>query len=84
MRRLLSVVLVLLPAVPVLQAQMTADQKTLEFQQIAGLFAKRYSFLEWKRDNLGFDGLADSGGRRTGFRGEREKRSGVKANTIPG
>jgi DNA modification methylase len=27
---------------------------------------------------------ADSGARRTGFRGEREKRSGVKANTIPG
>ena len=27
---------------------------------------------------------ADSGARRTGFRGEREKRSGVKTNTIPG
>jgi len=27
---------------------------------------------------------ADSGRRRTGFRGEREKRSGVKTNTIPG
>ncbi len=57
MRRLLSVALVLLAAVPLLQAQMTADQKSLEFQQIAGLFDKRYSFLEWKWDNLGFDGL---------------------------
>jgi nicotinic acid phosphoribosyltransferase len=27
---------------------------------------------------------ADSGARRTGFRGDREKRSGVKTNTIPG
>jgi hypothetical protein len=27
---------------------------------------------------------ADSGARRTGFRGERENDSGVKTNTIPG
>jgi hypothetical protein len=28
--------------------------------------------------------IADSGRRRKGFRGEREKRSGVKTNGIPG
>ena len=28
--------------------------------------------------------FADSGRRRTGFRGDREKRSGVKTNGIPG
>jgi hypothetical protein len=30
------------------------------------------------------DNSADSGARRTGFRGERENDSGVKANRIPG
>ena len=30
------------------------------------------------------DEVADSARRRTGFRGEREKRSGVKTNAIPG
>src|SRR5579863_1443142 len=31
-----------------------------------------------------FGVTADSGARRTGFRGEREQRSGMKTNTIPG
>ena len=29
----------------------------VDFQQLAALFAKRYAFLEWKRDAISFDGL---------------------------
>jgi hypothetical protein len=42
--------------------------------------AQRFSSMSKKSLNQ----VGDSGARRTGFLGEREKRSGVKSNTIPG
>ncbi|MBL8175815.1 MAG: hypothetical protein JNK48_14160 [Bryobacterales bacterium] len=36
-------------------AQMSTDQKVLEFQQLAALYAKQYAPYEWKRDAIGFD-----------------------------
>lgn len=39
----------------VLPAQLTPEQKMLDFQSVASLYAKQYAPLEWKRDNLGFD-----------------------------
>jgi len=36
-------------------AQLTPDQKALDFQTIASLYAKQYAPYEWKRDQLGFD-----------------------------
>ncbi len=44
----------LLFAIPVF-AQMTKDQRQLDFQQLAALYAKQYAPYEWKRDGLGFD-----------------------------
>lgn len=38
-----------------LTAQMTTDQKLLDFQQLAALYAKQYAPYEWKRDALQFD-----------------------------
>jgi hypothetical protein len=35
--------------------QLTVEQKVADFQQIAGLYAKRYAPYEWKRDVFGFD-----------------------------
>src|SRR5262245_57949776 len=35
--------------------QLTIDQKLADFQQVAGLYAKRYGPYEWKRDIIGFD-----------------------------
>lgn len=35
--------------------QLTTDQKALEFQQLAALYAKQYAPYEWKRDALHFD-----------------------------
>jgi hypothetical protein len=35
--------------------QLTMDQKIADFQQTAGLYAKRYGPYEWKRDVIGFD-----------------------------
>src|SRR5580765_5661196 len=35
--------------------QLTVEQKVSDFEQIAGLYAKRYAPYEWKRDTLGFD-----------------------------
>jgi hypothetical protein len=36
-------------------AQLTPEQKALDLQTIASLYAKQYAPYEWKRDNLGFD-----------------------------
>jgi hypothetical protein len=38
-----------------LPAQMTVEQKVVDFQQLVALFAKQYAPYEWKRDGLGFD-----------------------------
>ena len=38
-------------------AQMTPAQKLSDFQQLAGLFSKRYAFTEWKKDAIHFDSL---------------------------
>ena len=54
-RPLLSVVLLL--ASTACYGQMTLDQKMVDFQSLAALFSKRYAFLEWKHDAIGFDGL---------------------------
>ncbi|MBS1834517.1 MAG: hypothetical protein JST65_17500 [Acidobacteria bacterium] len=37
------------------QAELTADQKEVQFRQVAGLYAKNYAPYEWKRDTQGFD-----------------------------
>jgi C-terminal processing protease CtpA/Prc len=36
-------------------AQLTADQRLLDFQNLAALFAKRYAPADWKRQALNFD-----------------------------
>src|SRR5258708_10277272 len=36
-------------------AQLGADQKLIDFQVLAGLFAKNYGAYEWKRDAVKFD-----------------------------
>ncbi|MFN0105597.1 MAG: S41 family peptidase [Bryobacteraceae bacterium] len=38
-----------------LMAQLTPEQKAIDLQTIASLYAKQYAPYEWKRDNLGFD-----------------------------
>jgi len=38
-----------------LMAQLTPEQKSIDLQTIASLYAKQYAPYEWKRDNLGFD-----------------------------
>ncbi len=45
----------LLCALTPLFAQLSPDQKALEFQQLAALYAKQYAPYEWKRDAIGFD-----------------------------
>lgn len=49
----LSLLLCSLPAA----AELTADQKVADFLQLAGVFSKRYAFLEWKKAALNYDGL---------------------------
>ena len=36
-------------------AQLLPDQKLLDFQQLAALYAKQYAPYEWKRDVLNVD-----------------------------
>lgn len=36
-------------------AQLTPEQKVIDLQTIASLYAKQYAPYEWKRDNFGFD-----------------------------
>jgi Peptidase family S41/Ricin-type beta-trefoil lectin domain-like len=50
----LSLALAMLIAIPA-SAQLTVEQKVQDFENLAGLFAKRYAPYEWKRDFLGFD-----------------------------
>lgn len=53
MHKLLAVCLAL--AAPMAFGQMTRDQKLLDFQQLAALYAKQYAPYEWKRDTIRFD-----------------------------
>src|SRR5437016_2775098 len=41
---------------PVL-AQLTPEQKVVDFQELAALFSKRYAFYEWKKAVLSYDSL---------------------------
>ncbi|BDC51259.1 hypothetical protein F183_A35750 [Bryobacterales bacterium F-183] len=43
------------------QAELTPDQKEVQFRQMAGLYAKNYAPYEWKRDTQGFDLLETKG-----------------------
>ncbi len=38
-----------------LLAQLSAEQRVLDFQNLAGIYAKRYAPYEWKRQVFGFD-----------------------------
>ncbi len=38
-------------------AQLSPTQKRVDFEQLAGLFAKRYAFVEWKAEALGVNAL---------------------------
>ncbi|MBI2149255.1 MAG: hypothetical protein HYU27_01445, partial [Acidobacteria bacterium] len=38
-----------------LSAQLSADQRAFDFQNLAALYAKRYAPYEWKRQAFGFD-----------------------------
>jgi hypothetical protein len=49
-----SLVPFLLAALP-LAAQLTPDQKAIDLQTIASLYAKQYAPYEWKRDRFAFD-----------------------------
>jgi Peptidase family S41/Ricin-type beta-trefoil lectin domain-like len=51
---MISVLVAVLIAVPA-SAQLTVEQKLHDFENLAGLFARRYAPYEWKRDLLGFD-----------------------------
>ena len=42
---------------PLCQARLSSQQKVVDFQELAGLFSKRYAFIEWKRQAIQFDGL---------------------------
>lgn len=46
----------LLAALPTF-AQLTPDQKTFDFQSLAGIYAKRYASVDWKLVNFNFDAL---------------------------
>src|SRR5436853_2589305 len=52
----LLVVLALLLAIPhTASAQLLPDQRVLDFQNLAALYAKRYAPYDWKKLALGFD-----------------------------
>jgi hypothetical protein len=44
-------------AAPPAHAQMTADEKAIDFQTIAAPYAKWYAPYEWKRDVFGYDAM---------------------------
>jgi C-terminal processing protease CtpA/Prc len=50
-----TVVLAILLAAQPACAQMTSEQRVLDFQNLAALYAKRYAPADWKRQALGFD-----------------------------
>ena len=41
----------------ILSAQMSTEQRLVDFQQLAALIAKRYSFVEWKQNAFQYDAL---------------------------
>lgn len=43
---------------PSLFAQLSIEQREVDFKELVALFAKRYAFYEWKRDAFKYDGLA--------------------------
>ena len=49
--------LVALALASLCSAEMSQEQRGLDFQQLAALFSKRYAFLDWKQDALKFDAL---------------------------
>src|SRR5438128_252797 len=53
--RLIAVFALVLISAPFSHAQMSSDQKSVDFQQLAALFAKRYSFVEWKKLAVNYD-----------------------------
>src|SRR6266852_8511791 len=50
-----TLTLALLGMASVAFGQMTMDQKIMDLQDVAGLYAKNYGPYEWKRDALGYD-----------------------------
>ncbi|MEO8128973.1 MAG: S41 family peptidase [Bryobacteraceae bacterium] len=54
MRPILSALLILSSASG-LFAELSASQKALDFQVLAGVYAKNYALYGWKRDVIGFD-----------------------------
>src|SRR5262249_5748473 len=55
MRLLISTVLVVLFAALPVSAQLSTDQRVLDFQSLAALFEKRYAPADWKFQAFGFD-----------------------------
>jgi len=56
MNRILTCVLSLLAALsPLAHAQMTTEQRLIDFQHLAGIFAQNYGPYEFKRDVIRFD-----------------------------
>src|ERR1051325_4129700 len=53
----ITVLAVCLLGIQLASAQMTPEQKISDFQQLVGLFSKRYAFTEWKKDAIHFDSL---------------------------
>jgi len=47
--------ILLLSCVGLCSAQMSLNQKLLDFQQLTGLYDKQYGLYEWKRDAIHFD-----------------------------
>ncbi|PWU00596.1 MAG: hypothetical protein C5B51_24860 [Terriglobia bacterium] len=54
--RLKALLALVLCAVPAL-AQLTPEQKVIDFQELAALFSKRYAFYEWKKTAFSYDSL---------------------------
>jgi hypothetical protein len=55
--RQIAAVLILISVCSPADASLSTDQKISDFLNLAGVFAKRYAFLEWKQKALGYNGL---------------------------
>ena len=53
--RIILATLLLLASAPGLFAELSADQKTLDFQILTAVYAKNYALYGWKRDVIHFD-----------------------------
>lgn len=53
--KIILATLLLFASAPGLFAELSADQKTLDFQVLAGVYAKNYALYGWKRDVIHFD-----------------------------